>query len=118
MAYVDLGPSGTELILDSESSLDSGQRLRVGAAQVRRPGRRPKEYLFFDPEALTAKERAKIETYAKERGLTVMTREVFVEKVFFRVAFWRRGTVIGHNLPFDIFRMAIEHEPTTLIAET
>ena len=110
--YVDLGPSEWELVLDSESSTDPGQRLRVGACQVHRPGPRPKRHLFFDPEALTADERATVESYAEHRGIRALTREVFVEKVFLKVAFWERGVVIGHNLPFDQFRLAIEHEPT------
>jgi hypothetical protein len=67
--------------------------------------------LFIDDAALSEEDISAIQLYASERGLRVLTRDEFVERVFFRYALFRRATVIGHNLPFDLARLAIGHGP-------
>src|SRR5262249_37694175 len=50
-----------------------------------------------------------IRQFASERGLRLLARDLFVERVFFPVVCDRRGLLIGANLPFDISRLAIGH---------
>lgn len=109
--YEDPGPSSWTLTFDSESTTDTAQRLRVGAFQAHRNGRLRKEGLFYDPAALTSAELEIVRAYASASGIELMVQAEFVEKVFFRYAVFRRALLIGHNLPFDIFRLAIDHEP-------
>ena len=40
-----------------------------------------------------------------------MTRATFVDDVFLRTAWNRRGLIVGHNLPFDLARLSISHHP-------
>jgi hypothetical protein len=107
----DLGPSPWTLVFDSETTTDRGQSLRVGAYQLRRGTRLLQAGFYFDPDALTAMELRTIETYAAELGVALMTRAAFVDDVFLRTAWNRRGLVVGHNLPFDLVRLSIAHHP-------
>jgi hypothetical protein len=109
--YVDLGPSAWALVFDTETTTDTAQQLRVGCFQARRDGALKDHGLFVDAEALTASELDIVHEYANVHGLRVLSREEFVERVFFRYGFFRRGLVIGFNLPFDISRLATDHGP-------
>src|SRR5262249_51703843 len=44
-------------------------------------------------------------------GLTLLTRDEFIEEVFLKTAWDRRGLVVGHNLPFDLARISIANGP-------
>ena len=106
-----LGPSEWTLTFDTETTLDTGQSLRIGGYQLRRRGRLREEGLFYDPEALDADEQQTARDYAETRGLPLRSREDFNENVFLKTAWDRRGLVIGHNLPFDLAVIAIDHSP-------
>src|SRR5512133_785728 len=107
----DLGPSAWSLTFDSETTLDPGQGLRVGAYQLRRRTRLHEEGLFYEPTALTQAEIQTLHIYAAAEGLVVRTPQEFVEDVFLRTAWDRRGLIIGHNLPFDLSRISVANRP-------
>lgn len=109
--FSDLGPSPWSLVFDTETTTDPGQGLRVGAYQLRRGHRLVEAGLFFEPDALAADELETLRTYAVLRNLQLLTRAEFVEQVFLRTGWDRRGLIVGHNLPFDIARLSISHHP-------
>lgn len=108
--YVDLGPSEWRLVFDTETTADRSQRLRIGTYQLHRRERLHHAGVFYEPESLTESELATLRSHAAERGWRVKTASEFVA-FFLAVAWDRRGLVIGHNLPFDIARIAIAHRP-------
>jgi hypothetical protein len=110
-SFRDLGPSEWSLVFDTETLTDLSQRLRVGSFQLRRKNTLRKTGLIVDPEALTADELETVSRYADQQGRTVFTRDEFVERIFFPYAYRRRAQVVGFNLPFDLFRLAIDHGP-------
>ena len=102
-------PSEWDLIFDTETTTDPSQRLRFGSFQWRRAGELERHGLFYDPTALSKREQQVIARYARENGLELLTKEDFVENVFFKLAYELRATIVGFNLPFDISRLAIGH---------
>jgi hypothetical protein len=107
----DHGPSAWSLTFDTETTLDPGQALRVGAYQLRRRARLHEEGIFYEPAALTDTEIKTLRLYAAAEGIVVRTREEFAGDVFLRTACDRRGLIIGHNLPFDLSRISIANRP-------
>lgn len=110
-AFTDIGPSAWTLTFDTETTLDAGQALRVGAFELRRAIRLVTTGLFYEPDALTDDELSLLEEYTAVHGLALMTRAEFVDDVFLPTAWDRRGLIIGHNLPFDISRVSMDHHP-------
>ena len=109
--YEDPGPSRWSLVFDTETTTDQVQRLRIGTFQTRVRGRIRKAGVFFDPDVLTPEEGDLVREVAWKRGWDVMTARAFAEDVLLRIAWDRRGLIIGHNLPFDIARVAIDQRP-------
>jgi len=105
----DHGPSPWTLIFDSETLTDISLRLRVLAYQIRLEGALVETGLAYDPGALSLAELEALQAYAARTGLYLRTVREFVVDVFERVAVDLRGTVVGHNLPFDISRIASGH---------
>lgn len=105
-----LGPSDGVLVLDTETTVDASQQLRVGCYQLRWRGRLAEHGLFYDPESLTAAEENLAADYAAAHGLKLMTAERFVEEVFFGKAYATRSLIVGFNLPFDLSRLAVGHD--------
>jgi len=112
-------PSNWALILDCESTTDPSQRVRFGAYQVRKNGEiyrdqdGPEHGIFYadnDPEAISEHDLEQLELYRAAHGLKLMTVDKFVEKIFFLLAYDFRATIVGQNLPFDISRLAIDHD--------
>ena len=97
------------LIFDTETRTDPGQALRFGAYQLRRRDRLVEIGLFYEPDNISAREFLELMGVAKDRGAKLMTRDCFVEEVFFERAYELRATIIGFNLPFDLSRLAIRH---------
>jgi hypothetical protein len=108
-AREELGPSEYALIFDCETTSDTAQALRIGAFQVRKRGELLRSGVFYDPEILPAGELALLATYAQSHGLALLTRDEFVDDVFFVYVADLGGLCIGFNLPFDISRIAINH---------
>jgi hypothetical protein len=143
-----LGPDawpwfGPMLIFDCETETKIGQRLRFGIFQERGLNYRDlverkkrhrtvaradmdaqrSEGIFYNPKTCTKTEIATMRAYAGERGLSFITLEDFLYKVFFRIYYlkrWQEGEppqtlpmlVIGHNLPFDLGRLARRAGPS------
>lgn len=105
-------PFGYSLIFDCETTVDAAQRLRFGFYQARKAGRLVEEGAFYDPEAVSREELALLEHYTQARGLKLLTREAFVETVFYVYGYLRGGEIVGFNLPFDLSRIAISGEKT------
>jgi hypothetical protein len=120
------GPwSGWCLIFDCETTTDTRQALRFGfyelhglpqAERIRRAidgtltrddlDRLHRAGVFYNPDELTQDEIATIRAYAETHGLRCITRAQFVD---FHSMWVRRfgALLIGHNLPFDLSRLAI-----------
>ena len=104
-------PSEWTLVFDTETRTDPSQALRVGFYQVRRGEGLAEEGAFFDAEVLDRDERADLEAYCLEKGLSLRTVQDFNEAVFLGIGYDANGTVVGFNLPFDISRIAVAHGP-------
>ena len=81
------------------------------------------EGIFYNPETCTKTEIATMRAYACEHGLNFMTMEDFLNEAFFRIYYlkrWQKGEapqtlpmlIIGHNLPFDLGRLARRAGPS------
>ena len=104
-----IGPSEYCLVFDTETRTDAGQALTVGFCRVYHSGRLIRHVLFYAPETITIAEKAVAERYAERIGCIAMTREQFIDDVFYHYGYFRRALVIGLNLPFDLSRLAIGH---------
>lgn len=100
-------PSSWTLIFDTETTTDPGQALRFGTYQVRQAGILRDAGIFYEPKSLAAGEIEIIKTYAKAQNLTLITRDVFADKIFYPIGYQLRATIVGFNLSFDISRLAI-----------
>jgi hypothetical protein len=103
------------LVFDCETDIDTGQQLSFGSYRYCRLDPDTlrleliEEGLFHDDE-LELRDPpgyATLAEYAEERGLQLMSRRVFVERVFWRCAYQARAWVVGFNLPFDLSRLAV-----------
>jgi hypothetical protein len=104
-------PSDWTLIFDCETQVDARQSLRFGGYQLRRAAELKESGLFYNPEALTLLEVEVLRRFAAERGVELRTRDEFVDKVFYGIAYDLRASIVGFNLPFDLSRLAIRHGP-------
>jgi hypothetical protein len=102
-------PSKWVLILDAETTTDPGQSLRFGTYQVRKGQLLYESGIFYEQTALTGGELMTLTCYAEENQLQPITREEFIDTVFYRYGYELNGTTVGFNLPFDISRVAIGH---------
>jgi hypothetical protein len=103
------------LILDCETTTDTGQQLMFGS--YRYCSFAPdtlrleliEEGLFHDDrlEQRDPNGYAALVAYANEHGMRLMSRRVFVDRVFWRCAYHARAWVVGFNLPFDLSRLAV-----------
>src|SRR3954462_8777147 len=78
----DIGPSGWELVFDTETTTDVIQRLRLGTWQLRRHGKLRRQGVFYDPEVLTSSDVALLGRWAEGSGAVVMTAADWIAKVF------------------------------------
>jgi hypothetical protein len=108
-ARTDQGPSEYSLIFDTETTIDSSQRLRFGGYQVRRHAELFEAGIFYDPQALNTEEIELLRDYADTHGLKLIPAEEFIDRVLYGIAYSLRGTIVGFNLPFDLSRLAIRH---------
>ena len=95
-------------VFDTETTVDAGQVLRVGSFRIVRRGELLQEGLFY--ERLTPDEVDLLEQYADDHELLCMPITGFRDFFFHHV--YRLGaTVVGHNLPFDLSRLAVAWAP-------
>jgi hypothetical protein len=109
--FRDLGPSAWALVFDTETLTDLSQRLRVGGFELRKAGILKQRGLIVDLDALSDDEAETVRNYAQAQKRKLLTREEFVEQIFFPYAYRRRALVVGFNLPFDLTRLAVNHGP-------
>ena len=102
-------PSQWVLVFDTETTTDAGQSLRIGSYQVREGERLDEAGLFYAPAALSDTEMATLSEFAAARNLRLITRDEFVDRVFYGIGYDLRATIVGLNLPFDLSRIAIGH---------
>ena len=104
--WVDRGPSRWTLVFDTETLTDLSQRLRILAYQIRERDRLDEAGLAYDPDALTESELESLRKYAQENDRVLLTHREFLTEVFEPIALRLWGVVVGHNLGFDISRIA------------
>jgi hypothetical protein len=97
--WIDPGPSEWSVTFDTETLTDMSEHLRIGSYQTRKASRLVEGGLFYEPTIVTSDELARLNAYTTRQGLRVLTRDEFVDDVLFRIAWKRRGRVIGFNLP-------------------
>jgi hypothetical protein len=114
------------LVFDTETTTDAAQSLRFGVFELHgldrdtimrfhRSGDLTRERLdtlaqagiFYDPDALSTEEIALAQSSAEEQGLLCLTRAEFID-FFYEWAYRREALCIGHNLPFDLSRLATD----------
>src|SRR5436190_20952696 len=104
-----LRPGEWTLVLDTETTTDAVQRLRIGAYQLLEAGTVQKCGLFFDPNAVTEEE---VELLRAEKVRLrideLRARDEFIEEIVFEAIFGDGGTIVGLNLPFDLSRLALD----------
>ena len=106
------GPSEWMLVFDTETTTDHVQRLRFGGWQAHRAGLLQRHGLFYDPETVTDDELDALKQVAGDQGLELHPVGEWIEEVFFPLAVDLSATVVGHNLFFDLTRLAIGHDTT------
>src|ERR1022692_3626789 len=94
-------------VLDTETGTDHAQFVRIGTYQVRRRAALEEKGIFYEPGNVTADELKLLEAYAKDKGLTLRTREDFVREIIYRYGYKYGGLIVGFHLPFDLSRLAI-----------
>jgi hypothetical protein len=118
------------LVFDTETTIDSSQRLNFGAWRLYsdRPGRVPgrfcvEEGLIYaddlpdrDPGGFAA-----LQAYARCHDadvfggrnpvLRLLSQADFVERILWRHGYRHRATIVGFNLPFDLSRLAVACAP-------
>ena len=114
----------TLLVFDTETTIDSTQRLKFACWRYYRARRGGgwdcvQEGLFHaddlqraDPAGMAVLRHYAATTWAvadrgKQRRLQLLTRAQFVEKILFAAAWEGPARVVGFNLPFDLSRIAI-----------
>lgn len=101
------GSSEWTLIFDCETTIDASQKLRFGTYQVRREGQLWQAGIFYDPANVSPHELALLERFVASEGLELLTRDEFVDQIFFGIGYDYRAAIVGFNLPFDLSRIAI-----------
>ena len=104
-----LSASSWTVIFDTETTSDASQALRFGTYQVRNDNVLHEAGIFYDPDGASANELALLHDYAEAHNLRLITHEIFIEEIFFRIGYDRHANIVGFNLPFDISRIAIRH---------
>lgn len=118
---------GWVFVVDTETTLTIDQSLTVGAyavygidnstkillSNIKRLTREALDTLhecglFYNPETVTPNQIKIIEDYARTNKLLVYTKQDFIKRVFYRWVYTHQALCIGHNLSFDISRLATD----------
>jgi hypothetical protein len=105
------GPSEWALVLDCETTTEVSHQLRFGTFQVYNGVQLIEAGIFFDPSSLTRPEQDLLRRYASDHQLRLLSKDQFVDDIFYGMGYELRATIIGFNLPFDLSRLAIRHGP-------
>src|SRR5579872_7028157 len=110
-----IAPQDWVLIFDCETRTTPDQQLRFGTFQLRYRGHIIERGAFYDPTldetdlATLSREVANERPSADGERIVLLTRQKFVERVFFNSAYYIGAQIVGFNLPFDLSRLAIDH---------
>jgi len=110
-----IAPQDWVLVFDCETRTTPDQQLRFGTFQLRYRGHIIERGAFYDPTldetdlATLGREVANERPSADGERIVLLTRQEFVERVFFNSAYYIGAQIVGFNLPFDLSRLAIEH---------
>ena len=102
------------LVFDTETTVDSTQRLLCGSYRFIDKGVCREEGLFY-PDDLSKADLTILERYVAEHRadtpekseLKLLSRTDFLKK-FFTVAYKLRALIVGFNLPFDLSRLGFD----------
>lgn len=94
------------LVIDTETTIDEYQNLTFGSCGRWVNGKLRDFYVFYN-EDVTEKDRDTLKSYADKHGYKLLSREEFLERVFFPYAYNARAMIVGFNLPFDLSRPTI-----------
>jgi hypothetical protein len=108
--WVAFGPSRWSLTFDTETTVDLAQTVRLVTYQVRWDNRLRAIGVAYDPAHLSPDEGAVVQGWAHRHDAQVMTIEQFNHDVLLHYMWRRRALVVGFNLPFDLSRLAIDHD--------
>lgn len=139
-AIKDIGRphEGYCIVVDTETTTDPSQSLRLGTYAVYGipPEMRVMNYrmykdglldqdtlrdmfseicergVFYDPDTLSFSDVETVKEYASKHKLQCLTRDEFIER-FYQWAYREQALVIGHNLPFDLSRLATQWGPAS-----
>jgi hypothetical protein len=102
-------PSQWTFIFDTETTTDPSQRLRVGCFRILKGNQLVQEGLFYD--CVTEDELDLLQEIERDMpGMIVLNIGAF-RRFFFHYVYRLRATVVGHNLPFDLSRLAVDWAP-------
>jgi hypothetical protein len=102
-------PSRFKLFFDTETTDEAAQRLRFGCYQLWEGDHRLERGIFYDPGNVKPSELAELRRVSGLRGHRLVTAANFVDRTFYPSA--KAGAlIVGFNLPFDISRLAIDHQ--------
>lgn len=112
-------------VFDTETTTDNRQALRFGAYAIY--GIEPEERIwfhrqdkltredldrqvevgmFYNPEEFSSDEISLMHQFAELKNLKLYEKDDFIRKVFYPWVYIRQALCIGHNLPFDLSRLA------------
>lgn len=94
------------LVFDTETTIDHTQRLLFGFFRLYVNGRLEREGVIVADD-LPAVDRVVVLAFTSREQLEVLTREAFVDEVFYPELYGRGTLCVGFNLPFDLSRIAI-----------
>lgn len=106
-------PQDWVLVFDCETRTTPDQQLRFGTYQLRYRANLVERGAFYDPTLPKADLDVLTQVIAEERPgndgekIRLLTREEFIERVFYQSAFEVGAQIVGFNLPFDLSRLAI-----------
>jgi hypothetical protein len=110
-------PSDWVLVFDCETRTTPDQRLRFGTYQLRNKGRLFERGALYEPEVLSVEDLALLSQVVAEEAETsdgervrLLTRDQFVAEVLYGSGRDVGAQIVGFNLPFDISRLAIDHD--------
>jgi hypothetical protein len=95
------------LVFDTETTTDFALRLLFGVFRLYESGQLVREGIFTG-DSIMPKETETITAFATERNLELLTREDFVERVFYPEVYGLGTLCVGFNLKFDLSRMAVK----------
>jgi hypothetical protein len=100
------------LVFDCETFTDQAQQIRFGCSRLYAGPILHSTAVFYDPESVSNEELDLLKQAAADNGWEIMDLPTWIEDVMFRAAVDLSATVVGHNLFFDLTRIAIGHDTT------